>query len=460
MKESQQNDSYSIALVGRPNVGKSRLFNRLVRRRLSIVHDQAGVTRDVIAHEVYPNITLMDTGGIGLVDKSEFSGLLGAIEDQVHFAIAAADLIFFVVDAGDGTVPLDHDIAEMLRKSGKNVSVLANKVDRSHAPTEVFFELGFGEVTPISAEHGTGEAEVRAIILREAASISKKERQEDGRVIGISFVGRPNAGKSSIINALLGQNRLIVSDIPGTTRESVKTEMKIGETTFELIDTAGFRANNRVNTSLDYFSSLRTKNSIERSDIVFMVLDAVDGVTKLDKKIANAVLDAGKGLIVIVNKWDIAQEQFEAGTVTGYASLQDFQKKFNAAVCSELLAIPHAQVLFTSAKKHSNIDAILPKADWLYGKMLQKIGTGELNRAIERATEARPPSTLSGKQFKIYYATQTGNFPFTFKIFCNRTALLSQNYKKYLLNHLEKTFDFAGCAAKIQWLEKEKRFVE
>jgi GTP-binding protein len=282
------------------------------------VHDQAGVTRDVITHELYPDVILMDTGGIGLVDKLEFSDLVPAVEEQVSFAIAAADLIFFVVDAGSGIMPLDSDIAELLRKSKKKVVVLANKMDCLHSSADVFFKLGFGNAISVSAEHGIGESEIRDIISRETAEFLKQENlEEKKKAIGISFIGRPNVGKSSTVNALLNQKRLIVSDIPGTTRESVKVVLEAQGVVFELIDTAGFRTNNRINTSLDYFSSLRTKTSIEESDIVFLVIDATEGVTKLDKKISNIVIEAGKGLVVIVNKWDIAREQFEGGNLSG-----------------------------------------------------------------------------------------------------------------------------------------------
>jgi GTP-binding protein len=451
---------YNIALVGRPNVGKSRLFNRLIGRRLSIVHDQAGVTRDVITHEIYPNVILMDTGGIGLVDKSEFSDLIPAVEEQISFAIAAADLIFFVVDANDGVVPLDSDIANLLRRSKKKVIVLANKIDCLHSSADVFFQFGFGDIIAVSAEHGIGECEMREAISREVAEFLEQENLEEKKAIKISFVGRPNVGKSSTINALLDQKRLIVSDIPGTTRESVKAVLKVQDAVFELIDTAGFHANNRISTSLDYFSSLRTKSSIEESDIVFLVLDATEGVTKLDKKISNIVIEAGKGLVVIVNKWDIARERFESGSLPQYSSLESFREQFKLAVGRELLAVPGVHTLFISANERLNINAILPGANALYCKMLQKIGTGELNRIIQHALDSHPPSTANGKRFKIYYAVQTENFPFTFKIFCNHLTLLSAAYKKYLFNRIRTAFDFFGCAIRMQWSEKEKRFSE
>ncbi len=451
------NLTYNIALVGRPNVGKSRLFNRLIRKRLSIVHDYAGVTRDIIMHEISTNVILMDTGGIGLVDKSEYSSLTAAVEEQVFFSISSADMILFVVDAQSGITPLDYDIAELLRKSNKPITIVANKIDCSQANAEVFYQLGF-DVFPVSAEHGQGVNELFQLIKQRTKNIFLGNTVNE-QAIKICFVGRPNVGKSSTVNALLNQTRLIVSEIPGTTRESVKTKLRISDSEYELIDTAGVRSNNRVNTSLDYFSSLRTRDSIQEADIVFIVLSADEGVTSLDKKIANTVIEAGKGLIVLVNKWDIAQKQFQLNDgIPGYSSIHDFQKKFLQAVQEQLVSVPGIDVLFISAEKKINIEAILPEAKKLYDKMHRHIGTGELNRVVNMALDARPPSTLSGKRFKIYYAVQTKNFPFTFKMFCNRKALLSQNYQRYLLNYIRREFSLNGCAIKFEWVEKEKRF--
>lgn len=451
--------TYNIALVGRPNVGKSRLFNRLIKRRLSIVHDQAGVTRDVIMHELLPNVILMDTGGIGLVDRSEYSGLTSAVEQQAFFAISASDIILFVVDASFGIAPLDYDIAELLRKSNKPVIVLANKIDCANSDPYTFQALGF-PILAVSAEHGQGEDEIRQIITKHANEyIHPKDSDESKpKPIKICFVGRPNVGKSSTINSLLKQDRLIVSNIPGTTRESVRAHLSDRSGEYELIDTAGMRTNNRINTSLDYFSSLRTQKSIEDADIAFLLLDAEEGVTMLDKKLANMVIEAGKGLIVIVNKWDIAQERFRADGIPGYRSFTEFQKAFERAVNDQLVGVPGIRVLFISANSRYNIDRILPEASILYNTMGKHIGTGALNRAIQQAVDEHPPSTISGKQFKIYYAVQIANFPFTFKIFCNRKILLGQTYKKYLLNQLRRVFELWGCAILIEWSEKEKRF--
>ncbi len=452
------NLTYNIAIVGRPNVGKSRLFNRLIRKRLSIVHDQAGVTRDVIMHEILPNVVLMDTGGIGLVDRSESCNLITAVEEQAYFAISAADMILFVVDSQAGILPLDQDIAVLLRKSNKPVTVIANKIDCSRSDADIFRRFGF-DVLAVSAEHGQGESEIRQLIMRMSGEHVEAEQENEKKSIKVCFVGRPNVGKSSTINALLKQNRLIVSNIPGTTRESVRMKLSDASGEYELIDTAGLRTNNRINTSLDYFSFLRTKSSIQESDIVFMILDTEEGVTTLDKKIANMVIEAGKGLIVVINKWDVAQSRFSTDGIPGYVSIQDFQKKFTRAVNEQLISVPEIHVLFISAEERYNIDNLLPEALVLYKKMQKHISTGELNRVIHQAFDAHPPSTLNGKQFKIYYAVQTGNFPFTFKIFCNRKSLLTQTYKRYLLNSLRRVFDFAGCAIKIEWTEKQKRFM-
>ncbi|MDR2738007.1 MAG: ribosome biogenesis GTPase Der [Puniceicoccales bacterium] len=451
--------SYNIVIVGRPNVGKSRLFNRLTRKRISIVHGTAGVTRDVVTHEIGKNITLMDTGGLGLSGDNGVEEIVAAVDDQVWVAVAAANLIFFVVDATDGIMPMDYDIAEKLRKSGTRVAVIANKVDDAEKSylADVFIALGFGEPIAVSAEHGIGEDKIRALIATETGKLFSNLKSDDVpyNPIKLAFVGRPNVGKSSLVNALLKKERVIVSEIPGTTRESIR--IKIPRSTqvdrdFELIDTAGARPQNRITTSIDYFSSLRTDGSVIGSDVTFLVVDATSGITKLDKKIANKIIGAGKGTIVVVNKWDIAQKSH------GEDDLTDFQTSFEKAVGRELLSFPGVGVVFTSAQSGYGIDNLLPMAGKLYEKMTLKIGTGELNRVVQRAFAKRQPSTVNGRAFRVYYAVQTGNMPFFFRFFCNQASLLSENYKKYLLKNMRRNFDFAGCSIELEFTEKDRRF--
>jgi GTP-binding protein len=455
---------YNIAIVGRPNVGKSRLFNRLVRRRVSIVHDIPGVTRDIITHEIGKNIILMDTGGLGLVGGDSIGEISAAVDDQVNLAIAAADMILFVVDATAGIAPMDYDIAEMLHKSGVDVTVIANKIDdrSKEAIADPFSELGFGRPIVVSAEHGIGEDEIRELIAEKTAEFSEPEESKNN-AIKLAIVGRPNVGKSSIVNALFNEQRVIVSDIPGTTRETVSVKLGTNRTfgthtDFELLDTAGARPQNRITTSLDYFSSLRTRDSIADCHVAFLVVDATSGITKLDKKIANGIIEAGKGMVVVVNKWDIAQESFLSGNLKNFTTIEKFQESFRRAARKELHALPGIDVIFISAKTGHGIDTLLQSAENLYGRMGVKIGTGLLNRAIQQALERRPPSTSDGRAFRIYYVVQTGNMPFVFKFFCNRTSLLGDNYKKYLLNTLRSNFELAGCSIRMEFCEKDRRF--
>jgi GTP-binding protein len=461
--------SYGIAIVGRPNVGKSRLFNRLARERISVVHDAPGVTRDVIAHEIGENIILMDTGGIGLSGANSIGEIAAAVEEQVALAIGAADLIFFVVDATEGIVPMDYTIADTLRKNASNVVVIANKIDSSkkYYLADAFAEFGFGLPLASSAEHGIGEAEIRELIAEKTADFRKKseeqEKEEERSPIKLALIGRPNVGKSSIANALFGERRVIVSDIPGTTRESVRVKLPNDSIAalrhaFELFDTAGLHPQNRISTPLDYFSSLRTRESILDCHVVFLVIDALGGITKLDKKIADNIIAAGKGVIVVVNKWDIAQKSHADGLLENFETVGDFRESFAGSVREELRAFPGVDVVFIAAKTGYGTKRLLPLAEKLYGRMNAKIGTGELNRVLQSAMEKHPPSTASGRSFKVYYAVQTGNMPFVFKFFCNRIALLIENYKKYLLNVLRSNFDLAGCAINLEFSEKDRRF--
>ena len=460
---------FNIAIVGRPNVGKSRLFNRLAHKRISIVHDVAGVTRDVVTHEIRDGIVIMDTGGYGLSGSTSIKEITSSVDDQVCLAIASADLIFFVVDARDGVMPMDYDIAEMLRKSGKDVIVIANKIDdeRNERFADVFKTFGFGDPIIASAEHGIGEDKILNVINERTRDfIANREAEnlsED--TIKVAFIGRPNVGKSSTVNALLNENRMIVSDVPGTTRDAVSVKFS-GRNSgkmkhdFILLDTAGARPQNRITTSLDYFASLRTSAGIIDCDVIFLIVDAVSGITRIDKKLANEIIEAGKGVILVVNKWDIAQEACENGEISGYKSVKDFQKAYVSAIKKEMRAFPDVDVIFLSAKSGFGIKNLLPLAEKLFDRMKQRIGTGELNRVIQKAFNDKQPSTSSGKRFKVYYAVQTGNMPFSFRLFCNRTALLDNNYKKYLLNVIRKNFDLAGCTINLEFCEKDRRYSE
>lgn len=447
----------SIALVGRPNVGKSRLFNRLVGRRVSIVHDQPGITRDVIVEETKNGVIIMDTGGIGLTDKQEVEFISQAVEEQVDFAVRAADVIFFVVDAIQGCLPLDLEIASILRKSAKKIYVIANKVDfqKELALADVFSTLGLGDPIAVSAEHGFGEERLRVILDQYT---SEKELEPDN-VIKVCLAGRPNVGKSSLTNALLKDQRMIISDIPGTTRDAVSVKIPYTENgityTFKLFDTAGLREKKKINASVEFFSSLRSLNAIESSDIVYLVIDAVSGVTRQDKKLAGEIIRKGKALIVIVNKWDIAYQGIKNDYISGYNGISEFQRSFELALRKELFHLNDFPVVFVSAKTGFSVDTILKQGVAMHERLSKVISTGELNRVIQRMLEKQPPAISSGKRFKIYYAVHSGQFPHTFKVFCNRLQRLSDSYKRYLQNGLVSQFGLFGCPISFVWNEKE-----
>ena len=434
---------------------------------MSIVHDEAGVTRDIISAEIGHNINLMDTGGIGFAEHPDRSEISVAVGEQVDFAIRAADLILFVVDGSTGVTPLDIDIAQTLRKASKNVIIVANKIDKQTMLNKIyeFSELGFKNIIGVSAEHGLGESELRDKIeyfTKEFSATIDKEAEQQTK-IKICFLGRPNVGKSSTVNALLKEKRLVVSKIPGTTRDSVCVDLEYHKPNgathmLQLIDTAGVKSVNKVNNSIDFYSQCRTKNSMKDADIVFLLLDAVEGVTRMDKKLSGDILSAGKGLIVLVNKWDIATKEFSDNTIPGYASIEEFKKHFEESVQKELFALPGIPVLFTSALKNLSTEKILESAVMLHTRMSQKIKTSELNSVVQDALEARHPAIDSGKRFRIYYCVQTQNYPFKFKMFCNRLERLEQSYKRYLEKCMRNSLDLAGCPMEFEWSEKERRY--
>ncbi|MDR2812350.1 MAG: ribosome biogenesis GTPase Der [Puniceicoccales bacterium] len=456
----------SIALIGRPNVGKSRLFNRLVGRRVSIVHDQPGVTRDVIIQEAKNGIIFMDTGGIGL-DSREENDVTQAIEEQIKFAIRIADIIFFVVDARVGCTSLDYEIAKRLRRSDKKILLIANKVDleREVHRSDNFYDLSFGMPIAVSAEHGYGEGELRKIIDGYA---DKKEEKilstTDNNNINICLTGRPNVGKSSIANALLKKNRIIVSPIAGTTRDVVSDDITFRnngkEYCIRLTDTAGLREKKKINSSVEFFSSLRSTHAMDEAHIVFLIIDALSGITRQDKKLAGYALKRGKCFAVVVNKWDLACKSIKYGCVGSYRSIADFQKGFSLAIRKELFALSQFPILFISAKTGFAIENIFCESVCLFERASQTISTGKLNRIIQNLIERHPPALVSGKRFKIYYAVQSGHFPFQLKIFCNRLQRLMQSYRQYLENNIREAFDLMGCPLIFDFIDKEERYTE
>ncbi|HEY9155369.1 MAG TPA: ribosome biogenesis GTPase Der, partial [Opitutaceae bacterium] len=349
--------SRTVAIVGRPNVGKSRLFNRLARKRISIVHDQPGVTRDVISTEIADgNYVLLDTGGLGLTGGDTPARLIKASEEQVAFAIETADLIVFVIDGLSGVTPLDERIASQLRRSKKNVILVVNKADFDDEKIQLAdaYKFGLGEPVTISAEHGRGESELRTQILERLgpAEVEPVAEKTAADPLCVCFVGRPNVGKSSLSNRLLNSDRLIVSDVPGTTRDAIELPFEFKGRDgklypFKLIDTAGIKAATKLASPVEYFSRLRSLDAIKQTDVVFLVLDAMDGVTQQDKAIAGEVIKEGKPIVVVVNKWDLVHQAFRTKEgVPGYETEREFREKFEKELFNRLFFTPGAPVVF------------------------------------------------------------------------------------------------------------------
>jgi ribosome-associated GTPase EngA len=460
----------TVAIVGRPNVGKSRLFNRLARKRISIVHDQPGVTRDVISTEIADGgYTLLDTGGLGLKGGDTPAMLVKASETQVDFAISAAGLILFVIDGLEGVTALDERIAEMLRKSRKPVRLVINKADFSDDKIELAeaYRLGLGEPLRVSAEHGRGEDELRAAILEilgpaedtEATGGATKTADDP---LCVCFVGRPNVGKSSLSNRLLKSDRLIVSDVPGTTRDAIELPFKFKGRNgklypFRLIDTAGIKAATKLASPVEYFSRLRSLDAIKQTDVVFLVLDAMDGVTQQDKAIAGEAVKEHKPIVIVVNKWDLVKEAFKAkGGFEPYESERDYREKYEKALFDRLYFTPGSPVIFVSALSGYEIDRMLNAAVKLNRQLDAKLPTAKLNQVLQYLTERTPPPAVGGKRFRAYYATQTGNRPFRIKIFCNREEKLTEQYRRYLEAGIVDAFDLAGCPVYFDLVGKEK----
>jgi GTP-binding protein len=459
--------SRTVALVGRPNVGKSRLFNRLCGRRLSIVHDQPGVTRDLISAEVDDDYLLLDTGGIGMELEMTPKQIAAASEEQVDFAIGAAAVIVFIVDGRAGLTALDERVAEKLRRHGRPVVLAVNKIDRAEdeGAADEFAGLGLGEALAVSAEHGRGakalEEAIRKILgPKPPAAAGPREHR-----IRISLVGRPNVGKSSLGNRLLDSSRLIVSDVPGTTRDSVELDLDYrrpdGDTLkFRLADTAGLRSKRKVDSPVEYFSTVRTQHAIERSDVVLLVVDALDGVTRQDQALAGQIVEAGRALIVAVNKWDLVTDRWRGQPVEGYKSLKHFLQAYEKSLRKELFFLPSPPVLFVSAVTGFRVETLLDSAAAIEATLDMKLPTGHLNRRIGQLFEARPPRRVGAKRFKVFYAVQTGRRPFRVRLFCNRVERLEPTYRRYLEKGLQEAFRLDGCPVRFDLVGKAQRYTE
>jgi GTP-binding protein len=469
-----------LAIVGRPNVGKSALFNRIVRKRMAIVHDQPGVTRDRVTAEAEWQgraFTLVDTGGIGLLrrEKSDDVIIKAALE-QVDLAIEAASAIILVVNVQEGIVPLDREVAARLRTSGKTILVAANKVDTSRAEKDAdeFAGLGFEKIFPVSAIHGGGINELMEAAIALLPEVSSEQSvasskgsdvanvpATDSQPLKLAIIGRPNVGKSSIINALTQSKRVIVSPIPGTTRDAIDVPFEV-ETDgvrqkYVLIDTAGMRKTRRVDDSIEFFSVQRAEDSIARCDIVILVLDAQMDITEQDKKIADVIVENRKACLVVINKWDLfdanVREAREQEIVRrdkkqrreGQEKEMSTLAEFGAWVQKKLFFLDYAPVIFTSAKSGFHLDRLLEAIRYVTAQLQQKIPTAILNRTLRDAVERRQPVSNLGHRLKFFYATQVRQAPPTFLLFINRDELLSDQYKKYLADQMRRAFGYEGC---------------
>ncbi len=454
-----------IAIVGRPNVGKSALFNRIVGRRIAIVHDEPGVTRDRVSAEAEwrgRSFTLVDTGGIGLL-RGEKAGdvMTRAAFEQVQLAIEAASVIILVVNVQEGVVPLDREVAQRLRASGKPVLVAINKVDTPAAQDGVdeFTSLGFEEIFPLSAIHGRGVDALMNAALCCLPATESAEHASRTPALKLAIVGRPNVGKSSIINSLTQSQRVIVSPIPGTTRDAVDVPFEIetdgARQTYVLIDTAGMRKPRRIGDSIEFFSVKRTEDSIARCDIAVLVLDAEAGITEQDKKIADTIVDNRKACIVVVNKWDLVENEVRQAREDEIARRKTQNRshrqqlttlaEFSHWVQERLFFLDYAPVIFTSAQSRFNLDRLLEAVRYVAAQLQQHIPTAILNRTLHDAVERRQPVSVAGHRLKFFYATQTREAPPSFLLFVNRAELLPTPYKKYLEGELRKAFGYEGC---------------
>ncbi|MBR6554326.1 MAG: ribosome biogenesis GTPase Der [Clostridia bacterium] len=427
-----------VAVVGRPNVGKSTLFNRLTGSRISIVEDTPGVTRDRIYHEVEWNgetFMLIDTGGIEPVTDST---LLVQMRDQAQVAIEHADVILFMCDLQSGMTDSDNDIATMLRKARKPVIVIVNKVDSIGATPAEFYEfygLGFEDVFPLSSLSGTGTGDILDRVLELLPKAEEADNEDDR--IRIAVIGKPNAGKSSIINKICGEDRVIVSDMAGTTRDAVDTyvENKYGK--YVLVDTAGIRRNAKIEDKIEKYSVLRANMAVENSDVCLVMIDANQGVTAQDEHIAGIAHNAGKASVIVVNKWDLLDKD--------NSTFDNYRKD----VYNALSYMTYAPVVFVSAKTGQRVDKIFTLVNDAYKESCKRITTGVLNDFLSDITDRVQPPTDKGRRLKIYYMTQTTTNPPTFALFCNSAELFHYSYQRYIENCLRKTFGFEGTPIRL-----------
>ena len=427
-----------VAVVGRPNVGKSTLFNKLIGQRLSIVDDTPGVTRDRIygdAEWLNRKVMLVDTGGI---EPKTDDIILAGMRAQAQLAIETASVIIFVTDLKSGVTATDMEIASMLQRSGKPVVLCVNKCDRiGEPPPEIyeFYNLGIGDPIAVSSVHGHGTGDLLDAVFEHIPDSAFESEEED--VINVAVIGKPNAGKSSLVNKISGEERSIVSDIAGTTRDAIDTMVETDGTRFNFIDTAGLRRQSRVDDRIEKYSVLRAKMAIERADVCVIMIDGKDGFTEQDSKVAGLAMEQGKACIIAVNKWDIVDKD---GT-----TMDNYRKR----LMKDFSFMPFAPIIFISAKTGQRIDRLFELIKYVYSQNTMRISTGKLNDILADATARVQPPTDKGKRLKIYYMTQASTRPPTFVCFCNRADLFHFSYQRYLENQIRSTFGLEGTPVRF-----------
>ncbi len=437
-----------VAIIGKPNVGKSTFFNYLVGSRVSIVQDTPGVTRDRIYADTNwrgRNFTLIDTAGI---EPESEDIILSQMREQANLAVSMADVIVFLTDIRQGITAADQEIAVMLKKSGKPIVLVCNKADNFEKDREEiyeFYNLGLGDPYPISASNAIGIGDVLDKIYESFPEKTQDEDEDD--IIKVAVIGKPNVGKSSLINKILGENRTIVSDIAGTTRDAIDSRFENEKGKYILIDTAGIRKKSKVKESIEKFSIMRTLLAIERADVCLMMIDALEGVTDQDAKIAGEAHEAGKGIIIVVNKWD--EYEKETGTL----------EKYKKDIYNKLSYLSYAPIIFISAKTGQRVNKLFDMINHVNEQNSMRVTTSVLNQVINEAIAIVQPPTDKGKRLKIFYGTQASTKPPTFVIFVNNKELFHFSYERYLVNQIRKEFGLEGTPVRIIVREKNEKDV-
>ncbi|WP_243290075.1 ribosome biogenesis GTPase Der [Bacillus sp. FJAT-47783] len=425
-----------VAIVGRPNVGKSTIFNRIVGERVSIVEDVPGVTRDRIysqAEWLTHQFNIIDTGGIEIGDAP----FLAQIRQQAELAIDEADVIIFIVNGREGVTAADEEVAKILYRSKKPIVLGVNKIDNPNMRDQIydFYALGFGEPYPISGSHGIGLGDLLDEVVKHFETRSDEDYDDD--IIKFSLIGRPNVGKSSLVNAILGEERVIVSDIAGTTRDAIDTTFKYSGQEFVIIDTAGMRKKGKVYETTEKYSVLRALKAIERSDVVLVVLNGEEGIIEQDKRIAGYAHEAGKAVVIVVNKWDVVEKD------------EKTMKQFEQKIRDHFLFLDYAPIVFLSAKTKKRLHTLMPDIIKVSENHALRVQTNVLNDVIMDAVAMNPTPTDKGTRLKIYYATQVAVKPPTFVIFVNDPELLHFSYARFLENRIRDAFGFEGTPIKL-----------